>query len=993
MFNSPVLFNLGLHAVYGTEGSARNYAWSESAGRPQRLKNRYERPLCSACFIVSVEDSMEGIFRAIMHEALIYQDGGGSGTSVNMLRSENEKLSGGGTSSGPLSFLRVFDAATGATKSGGTTRRAASGRRLDVDHPDIMSFIGWKKRQEEIARVLLEAGIGLDANGRPDYDGEAYRTVSGQNGNNMIGVTDAFMQAVERGEMWSTTYRTTKEIAWTRPARDIWKFAVEAAWFCADPTLQFYDTFNRWHTVPAEGPIIATNPCAEFCSIPDTACNLASLNLTRFLRPRADGTLQIDARALEQAVRVFIIAQETIVDYAGYPTADICKNSHVLRPLGLGIANLGALLMRLGLPYDSEEGRNLAASIMGFITAAAYKTSAEIAVARGAFEAWTRNREPMLAVLEKHQAAYTALAEKPGTDPAFLRAGAKLWATALSMGRKGGYRNSSVSLIAPTGTIAFVMDCDTTGCEPDFALVKYKKLAGGGHVRMVNESVRPALAELGYKRETIDGIMRYLLGTGSLGSSERLGVAILRGKGFDDDAISRVEQELKTASSLDGAFSPATVGEATLARMGISPEEARRSDFKMLKRMGLSDAEIESETDRLLGAGTIEGAPGFNARHLPVFDCAVSCGRHGTRVIEPMGHIAMVAALQPHLSMSISKTINVPFSTTPDEIGELWMQAWKLGIKGISVYRDGCKLSQPLTTGAGDVRFGRQAGEAQLLEEMRVLTEPESLGKVPGGYAGHLRALSRKVRSWLHLDTHPDEAFLAQPPERHRLPRMRVGMTYEVRVGGHKIFVRTGEYKDGTLGEVFIDIHKEGASFRSLLGQFAIAISLMLQYGVPLDELVGKFSEVRFEPCGAVTGDENGIRFTTSIIDYVMRLLGVRYLGRKDLANDPEHIAPDPRLDLAIVKQVDALIADGALHHREGARVLAEASTGYEGAGERKGGTEGLPVAGGAQADSAAPLLGRQDGALCSHCGNLLPAVFSGRCVTCQFCGSSNGCS
>ena len=785
-FNSPVWFNLGLFEEYGITGSGGNFFWNPTTGTTEESKNAYEHPQCSACFIQSVDDDLMSIFELIRNEARLFKYGSGTGTNFSRIRGSMEKLSGGGTSSGLMSFLDVLDRGAGATKSGGTTRRAAKMVCLDADHPEIRDFVNWKMKEERKAAALIAAGYSAD------FNGEAYRTVSGQNSNNSVRITDEFMKAMQSDGAWKTTSRTTGKTVETLRARELWKTIATATWSCGDPGLQFDTTINRWHTCADTDRIHASNPCSEYMFLDDTACNLASLNLVKFLKD--DGSIDLDS--FRHACRVFIIAQEILVDHSSYPTARIAQNSHDYRPLGLGYANLGALLMLKGVPYDSEEGRALAAALTAIMTGEAYAVSAEEAAHLGTFHGFDSNRKTMLNVIRKHQEA----AEKISTEalPVEIAQAAKdAWKKALNLGQKHGYRNAQVTVLAPTGTIGLLMDCDTTGIEPDFALVKFKKLAGGGQFKIVNQSVPQALSNLGYPAEHIREIVHHIL---------------------------------------------------------------------------------ENQS--------IEGAPHFKAEHLAVFDCANRCGEKGTRFIAPMGHIRMMAAVQPFLSGAISKTVNLPNETTVEQIEAIHLEAWKLGLKAVALYRDGCKLSQPLSTRA-------------------------------------------------------DESPVTVKAGRKRLPAKRRGVTVEAEVAGHKVYIRTGEYEDGKLGEVFIDMHKEGAAYRSMMNCFAISISLGLQYGVPLSEFVDQFTFTRFEPGGIVTGHPN-VKMATSIVDYIFRVLGMEYLGRTDF--------------LQIKPALDLLGSTRAVsEHPE----VTEAGEG--------------------------------DAPLCDSCGN--PTVRSGACFRCLNCGSSTGCS
>lgn len=804
-FNSPVWFNCGLFQSYGIKGSGGNWAWqpkkklegdktSYSEEGFFETKNSYENPQCSACFIQSVDDDLMSIFELVKNEARLFKQGSGTGSSFDTLRGAGEKLSGGGTSSGLMSWLRVLDAGAGSIKSGGTTRRAATMRVLSMDHPDIVEFINWKAKEEKKAQALIAAGF------EGGMEGDAYRTVSGQNSNNSVRVTDAFMTALADNADWHTVGRLTPGQIWkTYKARDLWGQVAVAAWNCADPGVQYDTTINRWHTCPNTGRINASNPCSEYMFLDDSACNLSSLNLTKFLRE--DGSFAIDA--FRHAVRILIIAQEILVDFSSYPTERIAKNSHDYRPLGLGYANLGTLLMCLGMPYDSDEGRAFAGSITALMTGCAYLTSAELAKTKGPFNGFAKNREPMLKVMDMHRTAAMGM----NTGGPLWEAATAAWFEGIKVGSEHGYRNAQATVLAPTGTIGLLMDCDTTGVEPAFALVMHKKLAGGGRIKIANHSVGRALHNLGYSPPAVKGLLKYL-----------------------------------------------------------------------------------EENDTLEG-GQISG------KDLPVFDCANRCGEKGKRFLAPMAHVKMMAAVQPFISGAISKTVNLPSEVTVEEVQKIYEEGWRLGLKAVALYRDGCKAAQPLTTKAD-----------------KPVIQVQSISRPAG--------------------------------ERLRLPKRRHGITQEARVGGHKIFLRTGEYKDGTLGEIFIDMHKEGAAFRSVMNCLAMAISLGLQYGVPLAEYVEQFTFTRFEPQGPVEGHEN-VKMATSIIDYIFRALGVEYLKRYDLAHVPPGEAQTTGSENAEPAPIDSLNAQ------------------------------------------LAGLMG--DAPICGSCGQI--TVRNGSCYKCINCGSSMGCS
>ncbi|MBI1797463.1 MAG: vitamin B12-dependent ribonucleotide reductase [Candidatus Eisenbacteria bacterium] len=1300
-FNSPVWFNCGLFHEYGIAGSGGNFYYDAATRSVKTTVDSYSRPQVSACFIQSVDDDLMSIFELARNEARVFKFGSGTGSNFSKLRGRMEKLSGGGTSSGLMSFLEVLDRGAGATKSGGTTRRAAKMVVLDMDHPEIVDFIRWKVREEKKVAALVAAGYSSD------FNGDAYGTVSGQNSNNSVRVPDRFMDAVVNDGPWQTTFRTTGQVHETLRARELWREIAEAAWQCADPGVQYDDTIQRWHTVKATGRINATNPCvtgdtmvatsggwrridslvgrtarvigtdghahtvteifptgrkqvyrlrtasgfevritgdhkvwtvgrgdvpvkelkkgdlglligpafgqrnipkrlasaigvavgdgclvrgkhghrvqetiavvmapeeegvlvgvaaevneqktmlratgipgspgpvhvsagrvsrlsfssqpvvdlfkefavldegshrkrfteavfnldkssiagllrglftadgtvacsgdkcqyvsldsssvdllrqvqllllgfgikaklyaerrggtteailpdgkggsrsypvremyslrvsrtsrlifereigfdpasqkavtlneinerfeayrddlidaidsieplgeedvfdltepdthhfvangvvvhncSEYVHLDDTACNLASINVMKFMR--ADGSFDIDG--YRHANRVFFLAQEIAVGLASYPTERIAERSYQFRPLGLGYANLGTLLMMQGLPYDSDGARAYAACVTALMTGEAYAMSAEMAASKGAFEGFAVNRDSMMDVMRMHREAAKEI--DSSLAPRDMRsAGIDAWDRAVALGALHGYRNSQATVLAPTGTIGLLMDCDTTGVEPDFALVKFKKLAGGGYFKIVNQSVPGALRRLGYDDPSIERIVRHAIGTGSLEGAPHVHRASLMQKGLLRAEIDRIEQVLPSMLDVRFAFTRGLVADDTLTRLGVSMQEREKPTFTLLPFLGFTDAQITEANAAICGSLTVEGAPGLKSEHLPVFDCANRCGPNGTRYIQPMGHIRMMAAVQPFISGAISKTVNLPQDAVVKDVEQIYFESWRLGLKAVALYRDGSKLSQPLVTGkkAEDTTAATQA-----------------------------------------------------PPKlrRRRLPRRRHGFTQEARISGHKVFLRTGEYEDGTLGEIFIDMHKEGAAFRSMMNCFAISVSMGLQYGVPLNDLVDQFTFTRFEPHGRVEGHDN-IRLCTSVVDYVFRVLGLEYLDRTDLA----HVKTD---ELAMMKNPEHATGKpvGFEHHRG---PNGNGKNGHEDAPAVTM-TSAPPAAAGpgdvasARAGDAGPdaMLAKfpGDAPLCDQCGHI--TIRNGACYKCLNCGNSLGCS
>jgi ribonucleoside-diphosphate reductase alpha chain len=957
-FNSPVWFNCGLFHEYDIHGSGGNFAWDPESDQVVVVDDAYSRPQCSACFIQSVDDDLMSIFTLIRNEARLFKYGSGTGTNFSSLRSCHEILSGGGTSSGLMSFLEVLDRAAGATKSGGTTRRAAKMVCLDLDHPEILDFIDWKKREEEKARALIDSGYPAD------FNGEAYRTVSGQNSNNSVRVTDEFMEAIARDGVWQTRFRTTDEIAGTYRAREVMDRIAQAAWECADPGVQYDSTINRWNTCKVSGRINASNPCSEFMFLDDSACNLASLNLLKFL----DEDGNFDVKGFRQAIRIFVTAMEILVDFSSYPTKKIARNSHDFRPLGLGYANLGTLLMCLGIPYDSPRARSLTGAITAILTGHAYRVSAELAGRKGAFPRYEENADAMAEVIRLHQETVGAIGRDCPAD--LLAAAREDWQAAVTFGDAYGYRNAQMTVLAPTGTIGLLMDCDTTGIEPDFALVKFKKLAGGGYFKIVNRSVPAALRRLGYTEDQIADIDQYVRGTMTLEGGPGINRDTLREKGLSEEDIEAIEAALPGAFDLEGAITPAALGEATMERLGFSRERWSVAGFSLLREFGFTRTAIEHASDVICGRLTVEGAPHLLEGHLPIFDCASRCGRHGKRFISPQGHLGIMAAAQKFISGAISKTVNVPEETTQREVEELFISGWKMGLKAVALYRDGCKRSQPLSS----LAKGEAGSEGQ--------------AKVEGEAS---RTAARRVR----------------------LPKKRQGFTQEARVGGHKVYLRTGEYGDGRLGEIFIDMHKEGAAFRSMMNCFAIAVSLGLQYGVPLEEFIDVFTFTRFEPQGHT--DHPNVRFATSVIDFVFRLLAMEYLGRDDMVQVPptaKHdkvegggTAPTQKAAAGPRGSTEARLAPAARVHAATDVDSGGSSGGGSGSGNGRGGngkgntpSASPPTPAGLRLPSTAMqgfteqlTLVMKDAPFCDACGHL--TVRNGACYKCLNCGQSMGCS
>lgn len=921
-FNSPVWFNCGLYQEYGIEGSGGNFFWNPETDQIEMTKNAYEHPQCSACFIQSVSDDLMSIFDLVKNEARIFKYGSGTGSNFSRIRGSMEKLSGGGYSSGLMSFLEVLDRGAGATKSGGTTRRAAKMVILDIDHPEIEDFVKWKMREEKKVAALIAAGYSSD------FNGDAYRTVSGQNSNNSVRVTDEFMEAVEKDQEWSTRLRTNGEVHKTYKAKDLFNQIAEAAWACADPGLQFDSTINDWHTCSGTDRINGSNPCSEYMFLDDTACNLASVNLLKFLQE--DGSF--DVEGYRHACRVSTIAQEIAVDFSSYPTQQIAKNSHDYRPLGLGYANLGTLLMVKGIPYDSDEGRAWCGALTAIMTGVGYTTSSQIAKEKGPFPGYQPNRDSMMRVMRKHRRAVDMVSKKH-CPKELLTAAREDWDNAVALGERYGYRNAQATVLAPTGTIGLLMDCDTTGIEPDFSLVKFKKLAGGGYFKIVNQSIPAALKALGYGEADAAAIIEHAMGTLHLVNTPFINEETLRAKGFTEEDLKKVVNSLPGVFELSQAFAQHVLGEETYRRLGITTDMAKAAGFNLLRHLGFTEEQIEKANDVICGHMTVEGAPQLKPEHLPVFDCANKCGKHGERFIAPMGHVRMMGAAQPFLSGAISKTVNIPNEATVEDVANIYMESWKLGIKAIALYRDGCKLSQPLSS------------SSKKKEEKK--------------------------------ETLPAAVVSPELTLRRRLPRKRGGFTVEAKVAGNKVYLRTGEYEDGSLGEIFIDMHKEGASFRSLLNCLAISVSLGLQHGVPLEEFVDVFTFTRFEPQGMV--DHPNIKSATSVVDFIFRVLGMEYLGRTDFVHvKPElNVQPSDRTE---EDDVQSSLFDAERDNR-GTKSFG-ISTSHTSTQTDTGASDLL-------SKHLSKMMG--DAPFCNQCGHT--TVRNGACYKCLNCGNSMGCS
>lgn len=995
--NSPQWFNTGLATAYGIKGKPQGHYYVDPVtGTLEKSTSAYERPQPHACFILSVEDDLVnegGIMDLWVREARIFKYGSGVGTNFSRIRGASEKLSGGGSSSGLMSFLKIGDRAAGAIKSGGTTRRAAKMVCLDLDHPEIIEFINWKKGEEKKVAALIAAGYPSD------YEGEAYQTVSGQNSNNSVRIPQEFFEALNEGKDWDLIGRTNGKVMKSIPAQEMWEMIADAAWACADPGVQYDTTINEWHTCPEGGRINASNPCSEYMFLDNTACNLASLNLMKFFNPE---TCEYDVAAIEHASRLWTIVLEISVLMAQFPSKEVAQLSYEYRTLGLGYANMGTALMVAGIPYDSPKAFAICGAITAILTGTSYTTSAEMAQFLGAFPKYNENKMHMMRVMRNHRyAAYNAtdayeqLSIQPvGIDPKFcpdylLKAACNSWDGAVQLGEKYGYRNAQTTVIAPTGTIGLVMDCDTTGIEPDFALVKFKKLSGGGYFKIINQSVPQALRNLGYTDDETDAIIRYATGHATLNGAPHINPETLKFRGLTEEEIEKVEAAVAGSFEIGFAFNQWTLGEACMQRLGFKPEEYNGYSFNLLRKLGFTKKEIDEANDYVCGTMTVEGAPLLRDEHLAVFDCANRCGTKGERYIAAQGHIRMMAAAQPFLSGAISKTINLPNEASVDDIKDCYYLSWKLGLKANALYRDGCKLSQPLSN-KSDVIDEEETQE--VIEQILGVDAHKPVGELSPEQV--LEAATAILNR-----TH-DTAFkhkLAGVVARKTLPGKRDGFTQKATVGGQTIFVRTGEYEDGTLGEIFVDLHKEGATLRSLMNCFSIAVSLGLQYGVPLEDYVDKFTFTRFEPAGMVSGHDN-IKSATSIIDYMFRMLGFEYLGREDFIQVPPN--ETQRQSLALNKHKAKLTQVNPMLNAAPAAVEMT-PIGFmkpNGVGEPAAVKVETNINVSASIASAVPVdqvseMNKRmgDSPACPTCGHI--TIRSGACYKCMNCGTQTGCS
>ncbi|QQS34948.1 MAG: vitamin B12-dependent ribonucleotide reductase [Ignavibacteriales bacterium] len=1046
--NSPQWFNTGLNWAYGISGPSQGHYYVDyKTGELTASTDAYTHPQPHACFIQSVKDDLVnegGIMDLWVREARLFKYGSGTGSNFSDIRGSQETLSGGGRSSGLMSFLKIGDRSAGAIKSGGTTRRAAKMVTLDLDHPDIEEYINWKVVEEQkvaaivagsklcnihlnkimkacydehpendrfnknvnkrlkqavlearkvqipnnyIERVIHLAKLGFKSIEFPVYDtdwnSDSYATVSGQNSNNSIRVTNDFMQAVQNDGNWNLYWRVEKKKARnekrspkpckTLKARELYDQISYAAWSCADPGIQFHSTINEWHTCPEDGEIKASNPCSEYMFLDDTACNLASLNLVKFYNSSVQ---KFDIEAYRHATKIWTMVLEISVLMAQFPSKEIAKYSYEFRTLGLGYANLGSLLMLQGIPYDSSEAFAICGAITSIMHMSSYAASAEISKEIGPFPKYDRNKNHMLRVIRNHRRAaynvpkeeYEGLSIYPvGIDPKhcpsdLLKAAREDADKALELGSQFGFRNAQVTVIAPTGTIGLVMDCDTTGVEPDFALVKFKKLAGGGYFKIINQSIPPALERLGYNKDQITEIVKYAKGSGTLAGCPYINHESLKAKGFTPEALTKLDKAIPSAFELSFAFNKFTLGEEFLtAKLGIPSEEINSFDFNLLTTLGFSKQEIASANDYVCGTMTIEGAPFLKHEHYPVFDCANRCGKKGTRFIRPIAHIRMMASAQPFISGAISKTINLPNQASVEDVKDAYLQSWKMGIKANALYRDGSKLSQPLNSVSE--------------EELEALMDEKERNDI-------VKVAEKIIHRYI--------------AKRRRLPDRRSGYTQKAKINGQSVYIRTGEYENGQIGEIFIDMHREGASFRSLLNCFAISISLGLQHGVPLEEFIDAFVFTKFEPSGMVSGNDK-IKMSTSVIDYIFRELAVTYLGRNDLSHvDPDEIKS--KASPGIVKKLsepefisEELISERVVElDEEKLSSYRNSMTTVENSGKR---SESFNRSGSNFSKTIRQAIERgYTGDICTECQSVT-MVRNGTCLKCITCGATSGCS
>ena len=1030
--NSPQWFNTGLEWAYGINGPAQGHHYADpKTGEVRLSEDAYGHPQPHACFIQSVEDDLVnegGIMDLWVREARLFKYGSGTGTNFSRLRAEGELLSGGGRSSGLMSWLKIGDRAAGAIKSGGTTRRAAKMVCLDLDHPDIEKFVSWKVREELKVAALVEGmrQLGDDQKGTAerlgltldyDFNGESYQTVSGQNANNSVRIPDEFFDALDEGADWKLTGRTTGEVIRSIESAKLWDDIVYAAWRCADPGVQYDSTINAWHTCPESGRINASNPCSEYMFLDNTACNLASINLLKFY----DGSKKsFDVARYEHAIDLWTMVLEISVLMAQYPSREIARLSYEYRTLGLGYANIGAMLMRAGVPYDSNEARAVCACLTSIMTGRSYRMSAMMAREHGPFEGFGSNREPMLRVMRNHRRAahglsrssdeWEALRIRPvpidhdlvgsgsvrlSNAPDLLARATAAWDDAVRLGERHGYRNAQVTVIAPTGTIGLLMDCDTTGVEPDFALVKFKKLAGGGYFKIANQSLKPALVALGYSDDEVKDILRYVLGTLSLDEAVpgEAGVTLaakLKGAGLNDDDLRAITEALPSVFELEFAFGAWGVGDAALERAGLDPEAAKADpSFSLLRHVGLSREQVSALNERICGTQTVEGAPHLKDEHLPVFDCANTCGKDGERFIHVEGHIRMMAAAQPFITGAISKTINLPSDASEADIAAAYRLSWELGLKANALYRDGCKLSQPLSSKSSDAEAEAEdlvegAEDEEAVEAARAEVAEEA-GRLAAAVTAHDGAAAERITE-----------RIVHRPMRRRLSDTRSSLTHKFNVAGHEGYLTVGLYDDGSPGELFITMSKEGSTIGGLMDSLGTAVSVALQYGVPIDSLVRKFTHQRFEPAG-ITANRD-IPIAKSLVDYIFRWMGMQFIEGYRERNAPNRglAAKAERVAEKAERDEDGDGGAGPVRRGIAETTVEKSETLVVASSTRTDEGEATRVVVAASASRAGTLSSamaefQEDAPPCEVCGTI--TVRNGTCYRCLNCGHSMGCS
>ncbi len=1046
--NSPQWFNTGLAHAYGITGEAQGHYYVDpETDKLTKSKDAYTRPQPHACFIQAVSDDLVndgGIFDLVVREARLFKYGSGTGTNFSRLRGANEPLSGGGKSSGLMSFLAVLDRAAGAIKSGGTTRRAAKMVCLDMDHPEVENFIEWKVIEEEKVAALYTGSHlcyeelykivkcaydgGLDPEKNPelkrliaranskhislkyikrvlqmveegmkpeeftfrqydtDFRSEAYSTVGGQNSNNSVRVPNDFVQAVKADSGWALKNRTDGSTYKTIPAKQLWDKIAYAAWSCADPGIQFDTTINEWHTCPEDGRINASNPCSEYMFLDDTACNLASLNLIKFYNPE---TRQFDIPSYLHSTRLWTIVLEISVLMAQFPSQEIAQLSYDFRTLGLGYANLGTVLMQMGVPYTSEEAYALCGALTAIMCGESYATSAEMAKVLKPFKKYERNKQHMLKVIRNHRRAaynasqleYEGLTVTPqGIQEEycsldFVQAARDAWDRAYNWGEKYGYRNAQVTVIAPTGTIGLLMDCDTTGIEPDFALVKFKKLVGGGYFKIVNQSLEPALRALGYTDTQILDIENYVKGHATLKNCPYINEKVLKERGFTDKELVAIEGQLGGVFELQFAFNKFSLGEDFCRKvLGMTDLELNDFEFDMLTALGFSKEQIEAANEYVCGTMTIEGAPHLKPEHYDVFDCANKCGKKGKRFIPYVGHLRMMAAAQPFISGSISKTVNMPEECTVKDIQKAYMESWELMLKCNAIYRDGSKLSQPLSTSSADDTY---AALFNFTDDEDVEVEPQQVHQV-----------IEKI---------------VQKPYRRKLPHERRSITHKFSISGHEGYITVGLYEEGNPGEIFIKMSKEGSTLSGIMDALATSVSMCLQYGVPLEVLVSKFTHSRFEPAG-MTGNRD-IPMVKSLVDYIGRWLALKFLPKEsakkyhnadlvDRAYDEGTNAllrqvpmetQAPKFEMDPLSELSDRPAKGIAPRKEVSEV-----EGLVRVASPTVSVQSMEDFAKMQKDKALHL-NNEDAAMCTACGAVM--VRNGSCYKCVDCGETSGCS